>query len=81
MSGFFLPEKFLVATPIGFMRNNSKGGESKGPIMKLESNSFLMRASTMLGSAVADCKLFQIMLELGILSKPGSKPFKLKRRN
>lgn len=73
---------FLVATPIGLMRNNSKGGESKGPIMNTESNSFLMRASTMLGSAIADCKLLQIMLELGMLSKPGSKPsFKQERRN
>ncbi len=36
----------------------------------------------MRGSAVADCKLLQIMLEFGMLSRPGSKPsFKPERRN
>ncbi len=50
--------------------------------MNPESSSFLMRAWTMRGSAVADCKLLQIMLEFGMLSRPGSKPsFKPERRN
>ncbi len=71
----FLPENFLVATPMGLMRNSSNGGELKGPIMNPESSSFLMRAWTMRGSAVADCKLLQIMLEFGMLSRPGVKTF------
>ncbi len=78
----FLTENFLVATPMGLMQNNSNGAELKGPIMNPESSYFLMRASTMRGSAVADCKLLQIMLEFGMLSRPGSKPsFKPERRN
>ncbi len=78
----FLPENFLVATPMGLMRKSSNGGELKGPIMNPESSSFLMRAWTMRGSAVTDCKLLQIMLEFGMLSRPGSKPsFKPERRN
>ncbi len=39
----FFPENFLVATPIGLMRKVSKGGVSKGPIMKPDSTSFLIR--------------------------------------
>ncbi len=78
----FLPENFLVATPMGLMRNSSNGGELKGPIMNPESSSFLMSSWTMRGSAVADCKLLQIMLEFGMLFRPGSKPsFKPERRN
>ena len=58
----FLPENFLVATPIGLIRKHSKGGMSKGPIIKPDSISFLIRMSTVSGSAKADWRLLHMIL-------------------
>lgn len=41
-----LPENFLVAMPIGLMRNELKGGTDKGAMMNFESISFWIRRST-----------------------------------
>ncbi len=53
----FLPENFLVATPMGLTRKMLKGGTGKGPIMKFASISFLIRVSTVSGSVRADWRL------------------------
>ncbi len=50
----FLPENFPVAMPMGLMRKTSKGGSSKGPIMKPDLTSFSMSSFTTAGSAWAD---------------------------
>lgn len=50
----FLPENFLVATPMGLIRNRSNGGLSNGPIMKPDSTSFLISLFTTSGSMRAD---------------------------
>ncbi len=51
---FFLPENFLVATPMRLTWKVFNGGTEKGPIMKFASISFLMRRLTVSGSARAD---------------------------
>lgn len=50
----FLPENFLVATPMGLIRNRSNGGLSNGPIMKPDSTSFLISLFTTPGSMRVD---------------------------
>ncbi len=59
---------------MGLIRNTSNGGESKGPIMNPDSSSLDIKASTVLGSEIADCRFLQIRLVVGKLSRPGSKP-------
>ncbi len=56
----FLPENFPVAMPMGLMRNISKGGSLKGPIMKPDLTYFPMRSFTTSGSARADWRLLQM---------------------
>lgn len=73
MRRFFL-ENFLVAAPMGLTRNELNGGTENGPIMNSESISFLMTASTVLGSARADWRLGQIRLREGGVAMPGLKP-------
>ncbi len=70
----FFPVNFMVAMPVGFMRQM---GESNGPIVNLESTSFARTVSTMFGSDKADCKLLQTNDASGRLSKPGSKPYSM----
>ncbi len=70
----FFPENFLVATPIGLMRKVSNGGVLKGPIMKPDSTSFLIRLSTVSGSASADWRLLLMMLCESGHVVPGLKP-------
>ena len=46
----FFPEYFLVAMPMGLIRNLGNGGWSNGPIMKPSSSSLAMRLLTDCGS-------------------------------
>ncbi len=64
----FLPENFLVATPMGLML---KGGTGKGPIMKFASISFLIRISTVSGWVRADWRLGQMGFSEGRFPTPG----------
>ncbi len=50
----FLPENFLVATPMGLTQKTLKVGTEKGLIMKFASISFLIRISTVSDLARAD---------------------------
>ncbi len=70
----FLPENFLVATPMGLTRKMLKGGTGKGPIMKFASIYFLIRISTDSGSVSADWRLGQMRLSEGRFPTPGWKP-------
>ncbi len=70
----FLPENFLVATPMGLTRKMLKGGTGKGPIMKFASISFLIRVSTVSGSVRADWRLGHMRLSEWRFPTPGWKP-------
>ena len=50
----FLPEYLRVATPMGLMRQEGKGGESNGPIINPLVTSFWRSVVTVSGSAKAD---------------------------
>ncbi len=67
----FLPENFLVATPMGLTQKVLNGGSEKGPIMKFASISFLIRRSTVSGSARADWRLGRMRFSEGRFSTPG----------
>ncbi len=71
----FLSENFLVAMPMGLTRNTSKGGLSKGPIMKPDLTSFAIRLFTTSGSACADWRLLQIHFWESVHSAPGLNPW------
>ncbi len=67
----FVPENFLVATPMGLTFKMLKGGTEKGPIMKFASISFLIRISTVSGSVRTDWRLGQMRLSEGSFPTPG----------
>lgn len=58
----FLPENFLVATPMALMQKHSKGGMLKRPIINPDSISFLLSVSTVSGSVRADRRLSHMIL-------------------
>ena len=74
MMSLFLPEYFLVATPMGLIRNVGNGGEEKGPIMNPFFTSFWRRVVTVSGSVEADWRLLQMWLDAGVVMRPGWNP-------
>ena len=70
----FFPEYFLVATPMGLIRKEGKGGEEKGPIMNLFLTSFWRRVVTVSGSVVAERRLLQTWVDEGVVARPGRNP-------